>query len=311
MPKSFIVGGFTLVLALGLSQAALSQAASSQKDAAAAKSSQKANGSSEQSGGLATKHVDLSEGTKISAELVSSVDAQTAKPGDQVVARVTKNVKEHGQTVVKKGDELIGHVAQVQATGTANGGSSLGINFDQLVQGGTTSQLSTVVSSIISTPGERRAQQQMEQSEPMLPAGGLAGGGSAAGSARASGGGGGLLGGAASTVNSAAGATTSTVGSVASTAGSTVNSATGATTSAAGNVTGAATGAVNASSRTALGNTTNAAVATPSHAIHLSSQTQGSQQTGASSVLSTRKGDLRLDQGTEMQFRVAGSADAK
>ncbi len=315
MTKSRLIApGLALALTVGF-QNLRSQTAPSQSDRAATKSSQKAKADSEQSGTLSGKHVDLSEGTKISAELVSSIDAQTAKPGDQVVARATKSVKEHGQTVVRKGDELVGRITEVKAAGAADAGSSLAITFDHLVQGGATSQLSAVINSIVSTPSERRAQKQQEESEPMLPAGGpiLTGGGS--GSGRAGGGGGGLLGGVGSTVNSTVNTAASTTGNVAtttgSTAGSTLNSATSATTSAAGNVAGAATGAVSANSRTALGSTTNAMLATPRHAIHLSTQAEGSQQTGANSVLSTRKGDLRLEQGTEMQFRVVGSADAK
>lgn len=314
MTKSRLIApGLALALTVGF-QNLRSQTAPSQSDRVTTRSSQKAKADSEQSGTLSGKHVDLSEGTKISAELVSSIDAQTAKPGDQVVARATKSVKEHGQTVVRRGDELVGRITEVKAAGAADAGSSLAITFDHLVQGGATSQLSAVINSIVSTPTERRAQQQQE-SEPMLPAGGpvLTGGGS--GSGRAAGGGGGLLGGVGSTVNSTVNAAASTAGSATTTAGSTVgstvNSATSATTSAAGNVAGAATGAVSANSRTALGNTTNAMLATPRHAIHLSTQAEGSQQTGADSVLSTRKGDLRLEQGTEMQFRVVGRADAK
>lgn len=49
-------------------------------------------------------------GTQINAELQSTVDARTAKPNDQVVARVTKDVKQNGRTVVHKGDRLGGTV---------------------------------------------------------------------------------------------------------------------------------------------------------------------------------------------------------
>ncbi|HKS96577.1 MAG TPA: hypothetical protein VJV74_10665, partial [Terriglobia bacterium] len=309
--------GLALALA-AIGPTAHGQTASPANYPSTAQSRSSAQGSSEQSGALNTKPVDVAEGTKVSAALVSSVDARTAKPGDQVVARVSKNVKEHGRTVIKKGDELVGHVTQVQAAGAANAGSSLNVTFDRLVQGGTTSQLNAVINSIVSTPSEQRAeQQQMAQSEAPLPAGGPVmarggGGGGVLGSGRASSGGGGLLGGVGSTVNSTVNAAGSATGSVANgTVGSTVNSATGAAASATGNVAGTAAGTLNANGRGGLSNATSALIATPRHAIHLDTQAAGSQQTGASSVLSTRKGDLALEQGTQVQFRVVGSADAK
>src|SRR6266404_913456 len=41
----------------------------------------------------------LRSGTKISAALESAVDAKTAKPGDEVTAKVTHNVKQDGKVV--------------------------------------------------------------------------------------------------------------------------------------------------------------------------------------------------------------------
>lgn len=313
--RNLIASGLALALAAIGPLLARAQTASSADHQPAAQAKTGAQASSEQSGTLNTKPADLAEGTKVSAALLSNVDARTAKPGDQVTARVTKNVKEHGRTVIKKGDELVGRVTQVQAAGAANAGSSLNVTFDRLVQGGSTSQLNAVINSIVSTPSEQRAErQQMAQSEAPLPAGGpvmAGGGGMARGS---SGGGGGLLGGvgstANSTVNAAGSATGSVTGNTDRAVGSTVNSATSATASATGNVAGAGE-VLNANGRGGLSNATSALVATPRHAIHLDTQASGSQQAGASSVLSTRKGDLALEQGTEVQFRVVGSADAK
>jgi len=309
--RNLIASG--LALALGAAMGPLARAQT------AARSASSAQASSVQNGALDAERVDLAEGTKVSAALASSVDARTAKPGDQVVARVTKNVKEHGRTVIKKGDELVGRVTQVQAAGAANAGSSLNVTFDRLVQGGTTSQLNAVINSVVSTPSEQRAEQRQMQSEAPLPAGGpvmarggggASGGGILGGGRTSSGGGGGMLGGVGSTVNStAAGSATGSVTNGA--VGSTVNSATNAAASATGNVAGATTGTLNANGRGGLSNATSALVATPRHAIHLDTQSAGSAQAGTSSVLSTRKGDLALDQGTEVQFRVVGSADAK
>jgi len=54
-------------------------------------------------------------GTKIKAELESTLDARTAKPGDEVTTRVTQDVKQKGQTVVRKGDHLVGRVTEGEA----------------------------------------------------------------------------------------------------------------------------------------------------------------------------------------------------
>jgi hypothetical protein len=311
MTKSnLITTGLALALGAGIGPMARAQTASSANHQATAQSTGGTQASSEQDGSLNATRVDLAEGTKVTAALASNVDARTAKPGDQVVARVTKNVKEHGRTVIKKGDELVGRVSQVQAAGAANAGSSLNVTFDRLVQGGSTTQLNAVINSIVSTPSEQRAEQrQMAQSEAPLPAGGpvmARGGGMARGSS-----GGGMLGGVGSTVNSTANAAGSATGSVTNGAvGSTVNSATNAAASATGNVAGAG-GVLNANGRGGLSNATSALVATPRHAIHLDTQSAGNAQAGSSSVLSTRKGDLALEQGTEVQFRVVGSASAK
>ena len=297
--------GLSLALIPTSGSIARSQTQSPPSGAAAAHSSQNAKATSSENADLTTKRVDLDQGAKIAANLESTVDASTAKPGDQVVARVTKNIKAHGQTVVRKGDQLVGRVTQVQAAGSGNAGSSVGIAFNRVVQGDSTSQLNAVLSSVVSTPGERRAEQQ-QLAEPLSgPL--VTGGGSASGGGRSSaGGGGGLLGGAASTAGSAAGAVGSAAGGVAGAAGSTATSATG-------NVAGAATGAASASGRSVLGSAAGAALATPRNAIHLGAEGQGqaTQQSNLTSVLGTRKGNLRLEQGTELQFRAAGSAESK
>jgi hypothetical protein len=218
-------------------------------------------------------------GTKINAELESTVDTRNAKPGDEVVARVTKKVKQDGKTVVRKGDRLLGRVQSVRADAEGKAGSSMSVVFDRLVSGEATSELHTVVSAVLSTPRER-AEQQARLAEPMpAPAPATAGGG---------GSGGGLVGGVTSTV------------------GSTV----GSTASAAGGVVGGVGSTVGATTQSTLGATSGALLSTPARAIRIDSQAQAENQTSANSVLSTRQGHLRLESGTQMQFRVAGEADA-
>lgn len=237
-------------------------------------------------------------GTKVKAELESAVDTRTAKPGDEVTARVTKDVKQEGKTVVRKGDRLKGRITDVktpQAKGegkaSADAGSRVAVVFDQLVQGESTSQLNAVLTTVLSTPSERRArQEQGMREEPMMAAPSPApapSGGSASGN-------GGLVGGVGSTVGSVAGVAGQATGAVAGTADSTLGGA--------GSTLGAATD-------TTLGGSLGAVVATPAKAIRLDSQAHAQNQTGASSVLSTREGHLRLDSGTQLEFRVASQAE--
>lgn len=214
-------------------------------------------------------------GTKIDAELVTAVDTRTAKPGQEVVAKVKKDVKQNGQTVIHKGDRLIGKIDSVEANAAADAGSRMAVTFDRLARGESTSQLHTVVSSILSTPGEQRMAEPAPAPAPRpapapAPSGGSTGGG--------------LVGGVTSTVGSTVGAAGSAVGGV----GSTVDATTQAT----------------------LGAGAGAGLATPARAIRIDSQANAQSSSSASSMLSTKQGHLRLDSGTQMRFQVAAQSQA-
>lgn len=263
---------------------AFGQAARAQSEATGAASGSVKQNSSRAAAGSSLAAVR--SGTMVAAELQSSVDAKTAKPGDEVVARVTKNVKQDGRVVIHKGDRLIGHVKNVQTAANGKGGSAVGIAFDQLQSGGATTQLNTVVNSLLSVRGQGRSSSDGDllDSAPMMapgPAPALSG----------RGGGGGLLGGVTGGVGSAVGSTAGAVGGVGSTVGGTVS------------------GAANSS----LGGLAHAGIATPLKSVQVNSVAQGQAQGASTSQLSTRRGTLHLDSGTQMQLRVAaqGSAEAK
>jgi hypothetical protein len=222
---------------------------------------------------------DIRTGTKISAQLVSSLDARNAKPGDMVVARVTKNVKQDGHTAIHKGDKILGDITSVQAADAGSIGSNVAVTFDHLVTGDSTTQLHTVLTSILSVPNPNQGAM-----EPMAPLGASP----ARAPSRGEGGGGrgGLLGG------------------VSQTAGSTV----GSTVGAAGATLGGAGTTLGATSQSTLGNNNRLNLSTPVRQVHLETQSSADQSAGMSSVLSTRKGDLQLDSGTRMEFRVAASS---
>ncbi len=242
--------------------------------------------SSSQASLPAERSADVKAGTKVAAELVSAVDARTAKPGDEVQAPVTKDVKQNGHAVVHKGDRLIGHITDVQAGSTANAGSRLGVTFDRLASGETTSQLNAVLTSVFSSRNEGMASEPGPMMAP-APAGGSTSGSN----------GGGLLGGVSSSVDSTLGATGAVAGAAESSVGSIAGAASQSTTNA--------TGAVGHSASGSQG------LVAPLSAIRIRSESQGQHEAGANSVLSTRHGDLRLDSGTRMEFRVSGSAEGR
>jgi hypothetical protein len=260
--------GWSATPATGQDQASASSAASAASSTAAAASTR-------------GQSAAIKSGTKISAELMSNVDASKAKEGDNVEARVTKNIKQHGKVVVHKGDRLVGHVTSVESSVNGKGGSSLGVRFDQLVQGNSTTQLNAVLTSVFAARGSGQAEGSDSMEMPAMPApvAAPAGGG----------GGGGLLGGAG--------------GAVGSTVGSTVG--------AAGSTLGRAGGAVGATTQNTLGANSSLGLATPMHQIHIGSSASAESSAGTNSTLSTRNGDLRLESGTRMQFRVAGDSSVR
>lgn len=231
-------------------------------------------------------------GTRLTAELESTVDASKAKPGDEVTARVTKDVKQDGKVVIRKGDRLAGRITEVRGAASGEAGSKLAIGFDRILRGNAEHRLNAVVTSVISTPRENHARETQMDREPMTPPPAPRGGSTSAS--------GGLLGSTASSVGA-------TVGGLGSGVSATTSGAIGAADSAAGT----AGSSVEATSRTAVGTTAGAAIATPRHAIRLDSRASAQNQTGVNSVLSSREGNLRLESGTRLEFRVEGEAQAQ
>lgn len=234
----------------------------------------------------AEESAEVKAGTKIKAELESTLDTRTAKPGDEVVARVTKDVKQDGKKVVRKGDLLKGRIGEVEADGAAESGSRLNVVFDRLVQGESTSRLNAVLTAVLSTPAEERARREEMMTSPQpMPAPTPQPRRSAGSSS------GGLVGGA--------------VGAVGSTVGSTV----GAAGQTVGGVAGAAGTTLESTTHGAVRATTDAAVGTPAKAIQLGAGTNAESQSGVSSMLSTRQGHLRLESGSRLEFRVAADTE--
>ncbi|HET9280719.1 MAG TPA: hypothetical protein VFR24_02040 [Candidatus Angelobacter sp.] len=226
----------------------------------------------------------LSSGTAMQAELTKSLDAKKAKPGDQVTAKLTQDVKQNGKVVLHKGSKLVGHVTEAQAKSKENAESKLGVVFDkaelkggqEVAFNGVIQALAPPVSGALSLAGDESSNAGAGMSAPSGPAMG--------GGAR----GGGTLGAATGAVNPAVG---STVGAVGRTAGS----ATGAVNNTVG---AAANGTLNTTSRGVVG----------LQGLALNTAVAGSAQ---GSVISSADKTVKLDSGTQMVLQVAGAASAQ
>jgi hypothetical protein len=231
----------------------------------------------------------LAGGTTLSAELTRPLDAKSCKPGDQVTARATEDVKSDGKVVVHKGSKLVGHVTEAQARSKDNADSRLGIVFDKAILksgqelsfNGAVQALAPPVNAGLSAAGDESSS---------IGAAGPAGGG---GGARRSGGGGGLLGGVSSTVGGAASTTTGAVGGATGTVTSATSGAVNGTTGLAGGLT--AQGRLTNASQGAIG----------LQGLSLNSATASSAQ---GSVVSSTTRNVKLESGTQMLLKVTGSA---
>jgi len=93
----------------------------------------------------------IAAGSVIPVELTKTVDAKKAKTGDEVVAKVTEDMKtESGQVLVPKDTKVIGHVTEVQARNKQQKESLLAIVFDRAVtKDGNTMQLPMSIQAVI------------------------------------------------------------------------------------------------------------------------------------------------------------------
>ena len=96
-------------------------------------------------------------GTKVVAKLQNALDVLATRTGDEIVVRVTGNLKQGGRTVLHQGDRLVGRVTGVrpQRVGKGQKGSEIAIVFDRLTSGSNIYRLNVVIHSVIWTPGQR------------------------------------------------------------------------------------------------------------------------------------------------------------
>jgi len=101
----------------------------------------------------------IAPGSVIPVELTKAVDARKVKPGDEVVAKVTQDLKNNaGAVIVPKNTKVIGHVTEAEARSKEQKESQLAIAFDHAVlKNGEAMQMPMSIQAIIAPPNANNA----------------------------------------------------------------------------------------------------------------------------------------------------------
>jgi len=137
---------------------------------------QPATGNSTQAGGPQR----IAPGSVIPVQLTKSIDAKKAKTGDEVVARVTMDLKTNsGEVVVPKDTKVVGHVTEAQARSKEQRDSQVGIIFDRAVTKSGEMQMPMSIQAIIApqNPDSGNANNEQTPTAPSAGAGGNPSGG--------------------------------------------------------------------------------------------------------------------------------------
>ncbi len=124
----------------------------------------------------------IAPGSVIPVQLTKSIDAKKVKTGDQVVAKVTQDLKTaSGEVLVPKDTKIVGHVTEAQARTKEQKESQLGIAFDHAVlKNGSDVQVPMSIQAIVgqqnNNPNAGGGESEGPAASPSAPS---AGGGSA------------------------------------------------------------------------------------------------------------------------------------
>jgi hypothetical protein len=95
----------------------------------------------------------IAPGSVIPVSLTKTIDAKKAKPGDEVVAKVTMDMKSNsGEVIVPKDTKVVGHVTAAQARSKEQKESQLGIAFDRATLKGSEISLPMSIQAVIAPP---------------------------------------------------------------------------------------------------------------------------------------------------------------
>ena len=104
--------------------------------------------------GQAAGGIRIAPGSVIPVQLIRTIDAKKAKPGDEVVAKVTMDLKTtSGEVVVPKDTKVVGHVTEAQARNKEQKESQVAIAFDRAVLKGADVSLPMSIQAVIAPPG--------------------------------------------------------------------------------------------------------------------------------------------------------------
>ena len=115
----------------------------------------------------------VAPGSVIPVELTKSIDAKKVKTGDEVVAKVTMDLKTNsGEIVVPKDTKVVGHVTEAQARSKEQKDSQVGIIFDRAVMKTGEIEMPMSIQAIIAPQGSNsgNANNGNGQSTPAPPA---------------------------------------------------------------------------------------------------------------------------------------------
>jgi hypothetical protein len=113
----------------------------------------------------------LAPGSVIPVQLTKSVDAKKAKTGDEVVAKVTQDLRNNAGTIlVAKDTRILGHVTEAQTRNKEQKGSEVAIAFDHLVpKNGEAMEIPMSIQAIIAPQNPNPANASGGQQSPSTP----------------------------------------------------------------------------------------------------------------------------------------------
>lgn len=231
----------------------------------------------------------LASGTELSAELLSTLDAKQAKPGDEFRLRTLKPVVVDGKRVVDKGATLVGRVTESTQAEGKQGVSQLKLTFDQLKNRNLTLPFSATLEQITQAAASNQTQFDDSGASTQTQTS------TSSRTTTSSGSNGGLLGGVTNTVGGVVGGTVNTASNTVGSVGGVGN-----TVGGMANTTHQTLGQVIATSSSTVNNTA-AGAGQATRMISISSDTNA--EASGSSTLSLMGRNVRVEKGSVFWLR--------
>lgn len=115
----------------------------------------------------ATSPRRIAPGSVIPVQLTKTIDAKKAKAGDEVVAKVTMDMKTNsGEVIVPKDTKVMGHVTEAQARNKEQKVSQVGIAFDRAILKDGEVSMPMSIQAVIAPPSNNENNVGGDQSAP-------------------------------------------------------------------------------------------------------------------------------------------------